>query len=309
LITGIAFGILMLELLVLPGPASALTFEGGLRSRLSANYGMDPIAARIHELRLTIVEDVLGMGDGDSSEPPAIALLMQDPVPAVPSATSPATDPTASPVPTDAVPTETSLPAPTETPPPPTAVAAPIEYCGNLSIFDMKVDDGDDVEARVRNSGSKHVYLIKTVFEWPDVPVPGYLDWFKFDGDRYHHPHDGDSPTIWIWPGDPEPERLRRERTEKWETDFDDVPDGMIYGSFSVTLTFNVPGQDAHCTISGSTFRAPPSPTPEPTDIPVPTDTPTSTPTDIPEPTEVTPEPTQTATVTPITPEPTTPIS
>ena len=117
--------ILMLELLAFPGPVSALAFEGELRSRLSANYGADPIAARIHELRLTIVEDVLGFGEGDGSEAPAIALLMQDPVPtATPKASSissPTSQPSASPVPTDTptdIPAETALPAPSNTPPP-----------------------------------------------------------------------------------------------------------------------------------------------------------------------------------------------
>jgi hypothetical protein len=298
LITGIAFGILMLELLLLPGPASALAFEGSLRSRLSANYGMDPIAARIHELRLTIVEDVLGMGDGDSSEPPAIALLMQDPVPtatlratAVPSPKSPETDPTASPVPTDAVATETSLPAPTETLPPPTVVAASIEYCSNLSIVDMMVDDGDDVEAKVWNRGTKDVYLIKTVFEWPDVPDPAYVDYFELDHiegeDKYHNSNDWSSPTISTIPTGRA--RLRGQSREDWKVDFDDEPGGKIYGSFF--------------------------PTPEPTDTstptatPTPTTTPTPTSTDAPEPTEITPEPAETATIAPITPEPTTPIS
>ena len=79
LIVGFAFMILMLELLVFPGPVSALAFGGELRSRLSANYGVDPIVARIHELRLTIVEDVLGMDGGSGSNAPAIALMMEEP--------------------------------------------------------------------------------------------------------------------------------------------------------------------------------------------------------------------------------------
>ena len=313
LFTGIAFGLLMLELLVFPGSASALAFEGGLRSRLLANYGTDPITARIHELRLTIVEDVLGMDEMDSSDPPAIALLMQDPVPsatpkasAVSNPTASAADPTASPESTDAFATQTSLPAPTETPPPPTAVAAPVGYCGNLSITGMWVDGDDDVEANVRNRGSRRVYLIKTVFEWPDVPDPAYVDWFKFDGDRYYSSNDGDSPTVST--GDHE--RLRGNRTRRWETDFDDQPEVGIYGSFFLTLTFDVPDQGAHCTVSGGTFKAPPAPTPEPSDIPTPSETPEPAPTVTPEliltdtpvlPTD-TPEPAPTETVAPTDP-------
>ena len=300
LITGFAFAMLMLELLAFSGPASALAFEGELRSRLSPNYGVDPIVARIHELRLTIVEDVLGMPEVDSSEPPALALLMQDPVPtatpkasAIPSSTSSTADPIGSPAPTDVPAEETLSPIPTGTPPPPTAVAAPVGYCSNLSITGMWVDGDDDVEANVRNSGSKHVYLIKTVFEWPDVPDPAYLDWFKFDGDRYYSSNDGDSPTVST--GDHE--RLRRNRTRRWETDFDAVPDGGIYGSFYLALTFDVPDQSAHCSVTGSTFKPPPAPTP--TDIPALTDTPVPTPSETPD-----PIPTDTPELPTNTPEP-----
>ena len=311
LITGFAFMILMLELLVFPGPVAALAFEGKLRSRLSANYGVDPIAARIHELRLTIVEDVLGFDDGGGSEAPAIALLMQDPVPtATPKATSrssPTSQPSASPVPTD-TPTEilieTASPVPSNTPPPPTSIAV-VGYCDKLSIFSMKVK-GHHVEAKVRNSGSSDVYLIETVFEWPDVPDPAYVEYFELKGikgdDKYYNSNDWNSPTIST--GDYE--KLRKGRTERWKVEFDDVPGGKIYGSFFLTLTFDVPGQGAHCSVSGGTFKAPPAPTdlpatpetpepvssgtpePTPTDM-APTDTPEPAPTDTPEPTE-TPE-------------------
>ena len=305
--------ILMLELLAFPGPVSALAFEGELRSRLSANYGADPIAARIHELRLTIVEDVLGFGEGDGSEAPAIALLMQDPVPtATPKASSissPTSQPSASPVPTDTptdIPAETALPAPSNTPPP--VISG---YCENLSISGMEVS-GDDVKAKVHNSGSKDVYLIKTVFEWPDVPEPAYVDFFELDGiqgdDKYYKGDSWNSPTIsTILTGRA---RLRGNKIEDWKVDFDDEPGGIIYGSFFLALTFDVPGQDAHCSVDGSTYRAPPAPTdsPAPTETPEPvaTDTPEPTPTDV-APTD-TPEPTPTDTPAPTetsTPEPT----
>lgn len=302
LFSGIAMAALMLELIFFPGSASTLGFKGELRSRLLADYAEDPIAARIHELRLTIVEDVLGFDDGGGSAAPAIALLMQDPVPsATPKAASPTSQPSASPVSSDVpidIPVETASPVPGDTPAPPTAVAEG-SYCGKLSITGMWID-GDDVEASVRNSGSKDVYLIKTVFEWPDVPDPAYVDWFKFDGDRYYSLNDGDSPTVST--GDHE--RLRKNKTRRWETDFDDEPDGVIYGSFSLTLTFDVPSQDAHCSVSGSTYRAPPAPT----DLPAPTETPVPVSTDTPEPTPTLPTPTDTPEPAPTdtsTPEPT----
>lgn len=291
LFAGVAMAALMLELVFSPGSASALGFGGRLRSKLLADYAEDPIAARIHELRLTIVEDVLGMDDGDGSGSSAIALLMQDPVPTATqkatSVSSETSQPSASAAPTDAVteaPAETTTPAPSNTPIPPTAAVAG-DYCSKLSITGTWID-GDAVKANVRNSGSKHVYLIKTVFEWPDVPDPAYVDWFKFDRDRYYTSNDDDSPTV----SSGDHERLRKGKTRRWEVDFDDEPDGVIYGSFSVTLTFDIPDQDAHCSVSGSTFKSPPAPTPEPTDPPAPTDTPVPASTDTPEPT-----PTETA--------------
>jgi hypothetical protein len=161
----------------------------------------------------------------------------------------------------------------------------------------MKVE-GDDVEAKVRNSRPKDVYLIETVFEWPDVPEPAYVDWFEFRGDRYYSGDDGDSPTVST--GDNE--RLRSGKEWKWEVDFDDEPGGKIFGSFFLTLTFDVPGYDAHCSLSRSTFKEPPTPTPEPTDTAMPTLTPTasSTPTPTSTPTQThTPTATYTATPTP----------
>jgi len=304
LLTGFAFMILMLELLVFPGPVSALAFQGELRSRLSANYGADPIVARIHELRLTIVEDVLGFDDGGGSAAPAIALLMQDPVPsATPKAANPTSQPSASPVssdvPTD-IPVETTSPVPSNTPPPPTSIAV-VGYCDKLSIFSMKVK-GDHVEAKVRNSGSSDVYLIETVFEWPDVPDPAYVDYFELKGikgdDKYYKSNDWNSPTIST--GDYE--KLRKGRTERWKVEFDDEPGGKIYGSYFLTLTFNVLGQDAHCSVSGGTFKAPPVPT----DLPAPTETPEPVSSDTPEPTPTDMAPTDTPEPAPTdTPEPT----
>jgi len=277
LITGIAFGILMLELLFFPGPITALAFEGELRSRLSANYGVDPVAARLHELRLTIVEDVLGMNGGDGTGPSVLAMLFQDPVPTVtPKAirpTSPAEEPSASPVPTDvptAVATGTAEISPSSTPLPATEVAA-AAYCEKLSITEMWVYSDDEVRAKVKNSGSHHAYLTGTNFEWPDVPGPTYIDWFKFDDKKYFSLDDWTSPTT----SSGSDVRVKKGHTETWRVDFDDKPDEGIYGFFAVRLTFDVSGL-ATCYLNASTFvdiPATPAPSPGPTDPPAPTNT------------------------------------
>ena len=295
--------VLMLDLIFFPGSASALGFNGELRSRLLADYAEDPIAVRIHELRLTIVEDVLGLDGGDGTGPSVIALLMQDPVPtATPKSTAihtstaaPSPSPDASGEPT---PVASSMPVPSSTPSPPTpiAIGGP---CDGLSITSMKVD-GDDVEAKVRNNGSKDVYLIETVFEWPDVQEPAYVDYFELDhidgDDKYYKSNDWNSPTI----STDDYAKLRKGKTEDWKVDFDDEPGGKIYGSFFLVLTFDVPGYEAHCSLSRSTFKTPSSPIPGPTDTPTPTPTASSTPTPTSTPTQsYTPTATHTATPTP----------
>lgn len=304
LFSGIAMAALMLDLIFLPGSASALGFNGELRSRLLADYAEDPIAVRIHELRLTIVEDVLGLDGGDGSGSSVIALMMDDPVPtATPKSTAihtstaaPSPSPDASGEPT---PVASSMPVPSSTPSPPTpiAIGGP---CDGLSITSMKVD-GDDVEAKVRNNGSKDVYLIETVFEWPDVQEPAYVDYFELDhidgDDKYYKSNDWNSPTIST--GDYA--KLRKGKTEDWKVDFDDEPGGKIYGSFFLVLTFDVPGHEAHCSLSRSTFKAPPAPT----DLPAPTETPEPVSTDTPEPIPTLPTPT--ATLEPAPPDTPTP--
>lgn len=301
---------LMLELVFSPGSASALGFRGGLRSKLLADYAEDPIAARIHELRLTIVEDVLGMDDGDGSGSSAIALLMKDPVPtATPKSTAVQTStPVSSPSPgassePTVVTTASPLPGPSSTPQPPTPVAMG-GLCDGLSITSMWVESRDEIRARVRNDGSRDAKIVHTVFEWPDVPDPTYVDWFKFDGDRYYDVEDFNSPTV----SSDRSRRVKDGHTETWAVDFDDKPDEGIYGSFTLTLRLEIAGVGT-CTLSANTFKDfPPSltdtpgptDTPEPTPTSAPTDTPTatSTPTEAPTPID-TPTPVDTPTLEP----------
>ncbi len=311
IITALAFASVMFDLIFSPSPVAAFGYQGELRSRLSADYTEDPVAARIHELRLAIVEDVLGMDTGDSGGSSEIASLLKDPVPTTtPKATQPPTN-TAQPSATSdvvveptVVATATVPPDPSGTPAPPTEMASG-NPCGELSISNMWIHSDDEVRARVRNSGSEHVYLVHTVFEWPDVPDPAQVDWFEFDGDRYYRTDDWDSPTIAAGSH----ERLRRGDTDTWQVDFDDEPDEGIYGSFNLMLTFRVPGL-GDCTLSRSIFREIPitqtptlipsaAPTSASTSSPVPTDVATQTPT--PDPTSV---PTE-ATTPPAATEPT----
>ena len=308
LVTGVALAAVMLELIFSPGSASALGFKGELRSRLLADYAEDPIVARIHELRLTIVEDVLGLDGGGGSGPSAIALLLQEPVPtAPPKATAIQTStpvlspsPAASSEPTVVV-TASPLPGPSSTPPTPTPPAID-GSCDDLSITRMWVrPDDDQVRADVHNSGSKSASIVHTVFEWPHVPDPAYVDYFRFDKKYHEDLDDHQSPTS----SSARSRQVKSGNTETWRADFDNYPDGGIYGSFTVTLTFEISGLGT-CTLSASMFKDFPSSMPEPTDTPEPTPVPTGTPAATSTPMD-TPTPVDTPTPESPTPEPPTP--
>ena len=295
LITGVVFATMMLELMFSPGPLSALAFEGELRSQLFADYGADPLGAKIHELRLTIMDEVLGGGnDQNSGRAPADPGL-SDPVPTATAAEqldqTPTTElrtgvpPTATNTPA-AVPTATLSNTPLPTPVP----AAPaVSICSKLSIVSFSIDGDDKLHASVRNEASVKAFLTDTTLDWPNVPPPAFVDEFKFDGSKYYNGNDDSSPTVVSGSS----KQLSAGKTRTWEADFDDEPGEGIYGTFGLTLVFNFPGQGS-CTLSSSTFKDPPAtPVPSPT-LPPPTET-AAVPTETPAPT-----PTSTETPTPM---------
>lgn len=306
LITGVAFATMMLELMFSPGPLSALAFEGELRSQLFADYGADPLGAKIHELRLTIMDEVLGGGnDQNRGQAPADPGL-SDPVPTATDELeqTPTTDP-----PTALAPTATDTPmvAPSatasNTPLPSPVPTTPVgSLCSKLSILSFSIDGDDKLHASVRNDSSMDAYLKSTTLDWPNVPAPTYVDYFELSGpgdDRYWDGYDNSSPTSATGTN----RRLKAGRTETWAADFDDEPDEGIYGSFGLTLVFNISGE--FCNLSSSTFQDPPA-TPVPSPLPSTTPLlPTATapaPTGTPAMTE-TPAPTSTGTPPP-TPTP-----
>jgi hypothetical protein len=284
---------MMLELMFSPGPLSALAFEGELRSKLFADYGADPLGAKIHELRLTIMDEVLGGGKDQSSGQVAAVPELNDPVPIATSANQLEQTPTTEP-PTGVPPTATDTPAavptaPLSNTPLPTPVPATpaVSNCTKLSILNLWIDGNDKLKASVRNEASVKAFLTDTMLEWPNVPPPAFVDWFEFDGNRYYNGDDYSSPTSQTGTS----RQLSAGKTRTWEADWDDEPDEGIYGHFGLTLIFNFPGQGS-CTLSSSTFKDPPAtPVPSPTLLP-PTETaavPTETPAATPSPTETPP--------------------
>lgn len=168
-------------------------------------------------------------------------------------------------------------PTPTITPTPePTEVPS----CSDIYITRGEIN-GDDAEARVRNDNEAPATLVSATLNWPSSDLsPAYVDYFKFNGNRYWGGNDSSSPTgpisssVSMSPGS----------TERWEADFDGQS-GEIWGNFSIDLTFDIDGW-LTCSMSVS-FSVPepppPTDTPEPSNTPVASNTPD--PTDTPEPT------------------------
>jgi len=275
--------------------ASPLEFPFNLQSGLEADYQADPLGARIYELRLSIVQG-LGAGGGDQQSAPipdSLKEMMSQPVP---SATPRPATPVPSEVPAQAspqlptqVPTATQdttsvatgLPTdnpvasqqPTTTPTTgAAAMAGPLPECSKLSITGVWIDNGEQIRASVRNNNQSRAYLTNTLFEWPDVPSPAYVDWMDFNN-RYYNNNDYSSPTTaggtWL--------SIHSTTTRIWSADFDDEPAEGLYGGFKVILTFEYPGWGS-CVIESFTYRAqPPTPAPSPTKTPTRTPTPTKT--------------------------------
>jgi len=278
--------------------ASPLEFPFNLQSGLDADYQADPLGARIYELRLSIVQG-LGAGGGDPQSvpiPDSLKEMMSQPVPSAtprPATLEPSEGPTqaSTQMPT-ATQDTTSVPTglPTNTPaaslqpsPTPTtgaaAMADPLPECSRLSITGVWIYNGEQVRASVRNNNQTRAYLTQTLFEWPDVPSPAYVDWMDFNT-RYYNNNDYSSPTTsdgtWL--------SLNKTSTRTWSADFDDEPAEGLYGGFKVILTFEYPGWGS-CVIESFTYKAqPPTLTPSLTKTPTLTRTPTPTKTSTPGP-------------------------
>jgi hypothetical protein len=151
-------------------------------------------------------------------------------------------------------------------------MADPLPECSKLSITGVWIYNGEQIRASVRNNNQTRAYLTHTVFEWPDVPSPAYVDWMDFST-RYYNQDDYSSPTIsdgtWL--------SINRTSTRTWSADLDDEPAEGLYGGFKVILTFEYPGWGS-CVIEGFTYKAQsPTLTPSLTKTPTLTRTPTPT--------------------------------
>ena len=160
LITGITFATMMLELMFSPGPLSALAFEGELRSKLIADYGADPLGAKIQGLRLTIMDEVLRGGSDQGFGSAPRDPILSDPVPtATPADQQDQTPTTEPPTAVALTATDTPMVVPTATANnTPFATAVPttpaVSLCSKLSIVSFSIDGDDKLRAEVRNQAS-----------------------------------------------------------------------------------------------------------------------------------------------------------
>jgi hypothetical protein len=207
-------------------------------------------------------------------------------------------------------PSDTPTPSLTPTPSPtatntltPTATETP--NCSDIYIQSIWIS-GDDVRADVNNDNDATGFLTTTHLSWTELTSSMRVNEFIWAGGQYYPGDDDSSPTS---VGDtflP----IAGHTDEEWRSDFDGEPYEPIWGTYTLTLTFEFP-DSVTCVKSRSVSAAqPPSPTPSrtptvgPTATRTPTRTPTRTATSGPPPTVA---PTKTKTPIPTEPPPTAP--
>jgi len=208
-------------------------------------------------------------------------------------------------------PSDTPTPSLTPTPSPtptntltPTATQTP--DCSDIYIQSMWIS-GDDVRADVNNDNDATAFLTNTHLTWTELSSSMEVNTFTWSGSVYAEPDDNSSPTSYGGTFLP----IVGHTDEEWRADFDGEPYEPIWGTYTLTLTFEFP-ESVTCIKSRTISAAqPPSPTPSrtptigPTPTRTPTRTPSRTPTSGPPPTTA---PTKTNTPIPTDPPPTAPL-
>jgi hypothetical protein len=179
--------------------------------------------------------------------------------------------------------TPSNTPTPSDTPTPsptstntltPTPTATP--DCSDIYIQSMWIS-GDDVRADVNNDNDATAYLTNTHLSWSELSASMEVNTFTWAGSVYATLGDDSSPTSYGGTFLP----IAGHTDEEWRVDFSGEPYEPIWGTYTLTLTFEFPGS-VTCTKSRTISAAqPPSPTVSPTRTPsrTPTIGPTPTPT------------------------------
>ncbi len=173
---------------------------------------------------------------------------------------------------------ETPTPTPTLTP-----TVTPTIDCNNISVTSYDTS-GEMLYMGVQNNNPMTINLTNSHTNWTEMSASHNVDQLRFNGGQYWPGDDYSSPTI-RGPADPSSFPHPPGAWVFWVADFNNTPDGELYGDFDTTLTF-----DYVCLVSSSITI--PTPTNTPTATTTPTPTQTFTPT-------TTPLPTSTPTITP----------
>ena len=207
---------------------------------------------------------------------PWITAVVPDPVPLYAYSIMPNVniEPTATPLGAGPPPpaTNTPGPAPTATDTPsgptatatntltntPTATATLPGSCSDIFIDSFWIS-GDDLVASVVNNNAVAATLTDTTLVWEEMDPSMYVDRFEF-GPQYYGGDDYSSPTVVSGSS----ATISGSSTQTWRMDFDGEPYEPINGSYSLTLTFDVPGAGGPCVTSDSISSPTPTATPAP---------------------------------------------
>lgn len=154
--------------------------------------------------------------------------------------------------------------------PTPTPTMTPTPDCSALQVKKIWID-GDDLRVRVRNNNPVSVHLTDSYLIWPELSSSMRVNFFQYDWDTYYSGDDYDSPTS-AGPSNPQNFAHPPDTNQVWRADFNGVPDGLLYGDFSVTLMY-----DDRCQLNASLSEAEPTPTMTPTVTYTPSITPSPT--------------------------------
>jgi hypothetical protein len=168
-------------------------------------------------------------------------------------------------VPNTPTPTPTLTPTTTATP-----TLTPTVDCTDIYVTSFSRSN-DGLYMRVHNANPRTIYLTGSSTSWTEMDPSHFLNFAEFNWSPYYFGDDYDSSTN-ASPSNPSSFPHPPGADIWWHADFDNVPGGNLYGSFSNTLTF-----DGICSVSASTFYATPTATSTATNTPTPTMTPTIT--------------------------------
>jgi hypothetical protein len=154
--------------------------------------------------------------------------------------------------------------------PTPTPTMTPTPDCDKIAIVKVWAIN-DDLRVRVKNNNPNSIYLSGSSMTWTELASDQFVNYFAYGGSRYYSGNDYSSPSS-ASPSNPEDWTHGPGTRLTWVSDFNKVPGGLLYGDFTVQLTY-----DNRCTVSTSLSVAQPTATASPTITRTPTRTLTPT--------------------------------